>query len=79
MVCHMPEPCEFPSLESCQKMFMWSHKEADLAPHSVVCLVLREEDVEKFPQALGFESLNPFFGVSNVDLVLETNYLLSLT
>ena len=30
------EPCEFPSLESCQKRFLWSHKEVDLAPHPVV-------------------------------------------
>ena len=42
---------------------LWTHKEADLAPHPVVGLVLQEEigPTEKFHHALGFESLNPFF------------------
>ena len=30
------------------------------APHPVVGLVLQVEDAEKFPQALGLESLDPF-------------------
>ena len=38
--------------------------EVDLAPHPVVDLVLQVEDTEKFPQTLGFESLDPFFRVS---------------
>ena len=37
------------------------HNEVDLAPHQVVGLVLHVGDVEKFPQALGFESLDLFF------------------
>ena len=61
MACDMPEPCKFPSLDSCQKRFLWTHKEVDLAPHPVVGLVLQVEDAEKFPQALSFESLDPFF------------------
>ena len=36
-------------------------KEVDLVPHPVVGLVLQVGDTEKFPQALGFESLDPFF------------------
>ena len=36
----MPEPCECPSLDSCQKRFLWAHKELDLALHSVVGLAL---------------------------------------
>ena len=64
VVCDMPEPCKFPSLDSCQKRFLWSHKGVDLAPHPVVGLVLQVGDVEKFPQALGFEILDPFFRVS---------------
>ena len=36
-------------------------KEVDLAPHPVVGLVLQKGDTEKIPQALGFESLDPFF------------------
>ena len=37
VVCDMPEPCKFgPSLDSCQKRFMWTHKKVDLAPHSLI-------------------------------------------
>ena len=38
VACEMPEPCKFPSLNSCEKRFLWTHKEADLAPHPVVVL-----------------------------------------
>ena len=41
MVCDMPKPCKFPSLDSCQKRFLWTHKEVDLALHQVVGLVLQ--------------------------------------
>ena len=61
MVCDMPEPCKFPSLNSCQKRFLWTHKEMYLVPHPVVGLVLQVGDTEKFPHALGFEGLDPFF------------------
>ena len=61
MVCDMPEPCEFQSLDRCQISFLWTHKEVDLAPRPAVGLVLQVGDAEKFPQALGFESLDPFF------------------
>ena len=44
----MPEPCEFPSIDDYQKRFLWTHKEADLALHPVVGLVLQVEDAEKF-------------------------------
>ena len=60
MACDMPEPCKFPSLDSCQKRFLWTHKEVDLAPQPVIFLVLQVGDVKKFPQALGFESLDSF-------------------
>ena len=43
---------------------MWTHKEVDFAPHQVVGLVLQAGYAEKFPQALGFENLGPFYGVS---------------
>ena len=36
-------------------------KEVDVALYSVVGLQLQVRDVRKFPQALGFESLGPFF------------------
>ena len=58
VACDMPEPCKFPSLDGCQKRF---HKEIDLTPHPAVGLVLQVGDAEKFPQALGFESLDSFF------------------
>ena len=56
----MPEPCKFPSLDSCQKRFLWTQKEVDVAPHPVVGLVFQVGDAEKFPQALGFDCLDPF-------------------
>ena len=64
VACNMPEPCKFPSLDSCQRRFLWTHKEADLAPHPVVGLVLQVGDTEQFLHAHGFESLDPFFRVS---------------
>ena len=33
VACDMPETCEFPSLDSCQKRFLWTHNRVDLAPH----------------------------------------------
>ena len=54
MACVMHEPCNFPSLDSCQKKLQWTHKEADLALHPVIGLVLQAGDTEKFPHALEF-------------------------
>ena len=31
VACDMPEPCKFPSLDSCQKTFLWTHKGVDNA------------------------------------------------
>ena len=64
MACDMLEPCKFPSLDSCQRRFLRTHKEVALVPHPVTGLVLHEGDSEKFPRALSFESLDPFFRVS---------------
>ena len=58
-VCDMPEPCKFPSLDSCEKRFLWTQKEAELAPHPVISLVLPVGDTEKFCHVHGFESLDP--------------------
>ena len=41
MVCDMLEPCKFPSLGSCQKRFLWTHMEVDLAPHQTLSLCSR--------------------------------------
>ena len=50
-------------IDSCQKRFLWTHKEVDLAPHPVIGLVLQARDMEKFPHAFGFERLDSFFRV----------------
>ena len=44
---NVPESCEFPSLDSCQKRFLWAHKEVGLAPHPVIGLVLQIVGAEK--------------------------------
>ena len=62
--CDRPEPWKVPSLDSYQKRFLWTHKQVDIASHPVVGLVLQVRDAEKFPQALGLESLDYFLGVS---------------
>ena len=49
MACDMPVLCELPSLDSCQKRFLWAHKEVSLGPHSVVDLVLQVGRTKKFP------------------------------
>ena len=36
VACDMPGPCKFPSLDNCQKTFLWTYKEVDLAPHPVI-------------------------------------------
>ena len=59
MACEVPKPCKFPSLDGCQNRFLRTHKEVDLAPHPDVGLAI--QDAEKFPKALGFKSLDPFF------------------
>ena len=64
MACDMLKPCKFLFLGSCQKRFLWTHKEVDLALHPVAGLVLQVGDMEKLPCALGFESLDPFFRVN---------------
>ena len=43
----VPEQCKFPSLNSCQKRFLWIHKGVDLSPHPVVNLELQVVDTEK--------------------------------
>ena len=63
MACDIFKPCKFPSLDSCQKRFLRTHKEVDLALHPVIGLVLQVGNAEKFPQALVFESLDSFFGI----------------
>ena len=46
----MPEPFKFPSLDSCQKTFLWTDKEVDIASQ------YQGGDAERFSQALDLES-----------------------
>ena len=57
----MPEPYTYPPRGTCQERLLWTHKEFEVALHPVVGLELRVGDAEKFPQALGLESLGQFF------------------
>ena len=47
-----------PSLDSCQKRFLWTPEEVDLAKHPIVGLVLQVGDSEDFPRELGFENVD---------------------
>ena len=51
MACDMPAPCKFPSLDSCQKRFLWTHKEAELDPHPLVHLVITNLSIMKIKTA----------------------------
>ena len=46
--CNMPEPCNFPSLDSCQKGFLWTHKKVDLLLHPVIGLGSKLEMWRRF-------------------------------
>ena len=46
VACDIPKPCKLPSLDSCQKKFLWTYREADLALQPIVGLVLRVGDAE---------------------------------
>ena len=78
VACDMPQPCELPSLDSCHRWFLLDHKEVDLAPHSVVGLVLQAEGAkigEKADQVLNVKInhcdtlRNTFSSVSHVGSV----------
>ena len=68
VACDMPKSCKFPSLESYQNRFMWTHKEVDLALHSVIGSKFQVGDADKFPHALGFENLDPFYSQQTVSM-----------
>ena len=53
----MPEPCEFPSLDSCQKKFLWTPKKVGLGSHLWSCVPSRRCGQVS---SLGLESLLPF-------------------
>ena len=59
--CDMPEPCKLPSIDSCQKKFLWTQKDVDLALQPVLDLVLQVGEAKKFSQTLSLENLDFFF------------------
>ena len=61
VACGMPEPCKFPLLTVARRGSCGPRGEVDLVPHPVVGLVPQVRDMEKFPHALDFESLNLCF------------------
>ena len=72
MACDLPELYEFPSLDSCQKRFLWNYREVDCAPQPGVYLVLQAGDGEKFPKALGIESVDPLQSASRISVSQAT-------
>ena len=61
MACDMPEPCKFPSLDGCQKGSCGPTRKLSFLCTQSFALCSKKGDAEKFPHALGFESLDPFF------------------
>ena len=59
VACDMPEPCEFPDLDSYRKRFLRTHEGVDVAHHPVAGPVLQEGDAENIPNAFGLEGLDP--------------------
>ena len=66
-----PNHASFRLLTIANFFFLWTHKEVDLAPLPVVGLVLQIGDA-KFPHALGFESLDPFFQSQQSGLTFDS-------
>ena len=56
----IPKLCKFLSFDNWQKRFLWAHKEVDLVPHPVIGCMLQVGGAERFLQAVGLESLDPF-------------------
>ena len=63
VACDTPEPCKFPSLDSCQKRFLWTHKGVDLAPHPVVKSCAPSRRCGEVPSGIWFRKHGPFIGV----------------
>ena len=61
MVCDMPEPRKFPSLDSCQTKFLWNHKAVDLAPRPVIGLVLQSRRYEEVSSSTWFRKSGSIF------------------
>ena len=61
VACDMPEPCQFPSPDSCQKRSLWTHKEVDLPPHPVVGLVLQVGVYREVSSCLWFRKPGSFY------------------
>ena len=72
MACDM-QPCHFLSLDSCRNSFLWTHKEADLALHPVVGLVLKAGHAEKFFSGTWFQKPGSFFQHQQAQSMLHSH------
>ena len=52
VACDRPAPCKFLSLDSCPNRFLCTHKEADLALHLDIGLVLQAGDMGLQPMEM---------------------------
>ena len=59
--CDRLEPCKFPSIDRCQRKFLWTQKDVDLALQPILDLVLQVREAKNFSQTLGLENLDLFF------------------
>ena len=73
IVCNMPKPCKFLSPDSLPEKVPVDLKAVDLAVHPVIGLVLQVVDADKFPQVLGFESLDPLFQSQQVGYIFHSH------
>ena len=64
VVCDMPEPRKFPSLDSYHNRFLWTNKEIDFAPHPVVGLVLQVGKCGDVSSCTWFRNPDSFFSES---------------
>ena len=55
VACDMPEPFEFPSHDSCQKRFLRTNKEDDLARHPVFGLMLQVGEADEYESPLSLK------------------------
>ena len=75
----MPELWEFPPLDSCQERILWAHKEMDLAPHTVVGLVLLQEVQRSFLGHLVSTAWTPFSELARRLDVLQLERTIAMT
>ena len=63
MAFDVPEPCKFPFQGICQKTFVWTHKELDLALHLAVVPVLPSRRCGEVSSCTWFQKPGSFFSI----------------